>query len=75
MVKIVFIFKPFFVSCPDVGQMCRWSNGDVPWSGLGTFKQRVERRRENIDAQAASTDGRATLYANGQTHMFGRKKM
>ena len=29
--------------------------------------------RENIDAQAASTDGRATLYANGQTHMFGRK--
>jgi hypothetical protein len=30
--------------------------------------------RENIDAQAASTDGRATLYANGQMHMFGRKK-
>ena len=30
--------------------------------------------RENIDVQAASTDGRATLYANGQTHMFGRKK-
>jgi hypothetical protein len=29
--------------------------------------------RENIDAQAASTDGRATLYANDQTHMFGRK--
>jgi hypothetical protein len=29
--------------------------------------------RENIDAQAASTDGRATLYANGQTHMFERK--
>jgi hypothetical protein len=29
--------------------------------------------RENIDAQAESTDGRATLYANGQTHMFGRK--
>jgi hypothetical protein len=29
--------------------------------------------RENIDAQAASTDGRAILYANGQTHMFGRK--
>jgi hypothetical protein len=29
--------------------------------------------REDIDAQAASTDGRATLYANGQTHMFGRK--
>jgi hypothetical protein len=25
--------------------------------------------RENIDAQAASTDGRATLYANGQAHM------
>jgi hypothetical protein len=30
--------------------------------------------RENIDAQEASTDGRATLYANGQTHMFGRKE-
>jgi hypothetical protein len=29
--------------------------------------------RENIDAQAVSTDGRATLYANDQTHMFGRK--
>jgi hypothetical protein len=29
--------------------------------------------RENIDAQAASTDGRATLYANDQTHMFERK--
>jgi hypothetical protein len=25
--------------------------------------------RENIDAQAASTDGRATLYANGQAHI------
>ena len=30
--------------------------------------------RENIDAQAAPTDGRATLYANGQAHMFERKK-
>jgi hypothetical protein len=30
--------------------------------------------RENIDARAASTDGRATLYANGQMHMFGRKR-
>jgi hypothetical protein len=30
--------------------------------------------RENADAQAASTDGRATLYANGQEHMFERKK-
>jgi hypothetical protein len=29
--------------------------------------------RENIDAQAESTDGRATLYANDQMHMFGRK--
>jgi hypothetical protein len=29
--------------------------------------------RENIDAQAASTDGRATLYAKDQIHMFGRK--
>jgi hypothetical protein len=29
--------------------------------------------RENTDAQAASTDGRATIYANGQTHMFERK--
>jgi hypothetical protein len=29
--------------------------------------------RENIDAQVASTDGRATIYANGQTHMFERK--
>jgi hypothetical protein len=29
--------------------------------------------RENIDAQAASTDGRATLNANGQAHMFERK--
>jgi hypothetical protein len=27
----------------------------------------------NIDAQTASTDGRATLYTNDQTHMFGRK--
>jgi hypothetical protein len=25
--------------------------------------------RENIDAQAASTDGRAMLYANDQTHI------
>ena len=33
----------------------------------------LQRFRENIDAQAASTDGTATLYANGQTHMFGRK--
>jgi len=33
----------------------------------------VSKTRENIDAQAASTDGRARLYANGQTHMFGRK--
>jgi hypothetical protein len=32
------------------------------------------RPRENADAQAASTDGRATLYANGQAHMFERKK-
>jgi hypothetical protein len=31
-------------------------------------------RRENADAQAASTDGRAMLYANGQAHMFERKK-
>jgi hypothetical protein len=30
--------------------------------------------RENIDVQAASTDGRATLYAYDQTHMFGRKE-
>ncbi len=30
--------------------------------------------RENIDAQVASTDGRATLYANGQANMFERKK-
>ncbi len=30
-------------------------------------------QEKNIDAQEASTDGRATLYANGQTHMFGRK--
>jgi len=29
--------------------------------------------RETIDAQAASTDGRATLYVNGQSHMFERK--
>jgi hypothetical protein len=29
--------------------------------------------RENIDAQAASTDGRATLYANGQSLMFERE--
>jgi hypothetical protein len=33
------------------------------------------RPRENADAQAASTDGRATLYANGQAHMFERKKI
>jgi hypothetical protein len=33
------------------------------------------KRRENADAQAASTDGRATLYANGQAHMFKRKKI
>ncbi len=30
--------------------------------------------RENANAQAASTDGRATLYANGQAHMFERKR-
>jgi hypothetical protein len=30
-------------------------------------------QRENIDTEAVSTDGRATLYANGQTHMFERK--
>jgi hypothetical protein len=30
-------------------------------------------QRENIDAEAASTDGRATIYTNDQTHMFGRK--
>jgi hypothetical protein len=30
--------------------------------------------RENIVAQAASTDGRATLYVKDQTHMFGRKR-
>jgi hypothetical protein len=29
--------------------------------------------RENADAQAVSTDGRATIYANGQAHMFERK--
>ncbi len=29
--------------------------------------------RENIDTQAASRDGRATLYTNDQEHMFGRK--
>jgi hypothetical protein len=29
--------------------------------------------RKNADAQAASTDGRATLYTNGQAHMFERK--
>ncbi len=28
--------------------------------------------RENADAQAASTDGRVTLYVNDQTHMFER---
>jgi hypothetical protein len=33
------------------------------------------RPRENADLQAASTDGRATLYANGQTHMFERKRV
>jgi hypothetical protein len=39
-----------------------------------TAEQRSMRMvRENIDAQAASTDGRATFYANGQTHMFERK--
>jgi hypothetical protein len=30
---------------------------------------RTVNRRENADAQAASTDGRATLYVNGQAHM------
>ncbi len=29
--------------------------------------------RENIVAQVVSTDGRATIYENGQTHMFERK--
>jgi hypothetical protein len=29
--------------------------------------------RENIDTHASSTDRRATLYANGQAHMFERK--
>ncbi len=33
------------------------------------------RYRENIDAQAASTDGRSTIYVNDQTHMFGRKEI
>ncbi len=28
-----------------------------------------------MDAQAVSTDERATLYTNDQTHMFGRKEM
>ncbi len=31
-------------------------------------------QEKNIDAQAASTDGRASLYANGQAHMFERKE-
>jgi hypothetical protein len=31
--------------------------------------------RENTDAKAVSTDGRATIYANGQAHMFERKKL
>ena len=39
----------------------------------GNTKEK-DTHRENIDAQAASTDGRATLYANDQTHMFGRKE-
>jgi hypothetical protein len=29
--------------------------------------------RENIEAQPVSTDGRVTIYAKDQTHMFGRK--
>jgi hypothetical protein len=29
--------------------------------------------RETIDAQAASTDGRAALYAKSQVHMIGGK--
>jgi hypothetical protein len=44
----VFIFKPFFVSFSDVGQMSRWSNGDVPCRVSGAFKQRVWRRREPV---------------------------
>jgi hypothetical protein len=28
---------------------------------------------ENADAQAVSADGRATIYANSQAHMFERK--
>ncbi len=27
---------------------------------------------ENIDAQATSTDGRATLYMDDESHMFGK---
>ncbi len=33
----------------------------------------VHTYRENIDTESVSTDGIATLYANDQTHMFGRK--
>jgi hypothetical protein len=39
------------------------------------FSSHEESFRENADAQAASTDGRATLYANGQAHMFEREKV
>jgi hypothetical protein len=42
-------------------------------TGVRRSEVKVDESRENIDAQAASTDGRATLYANDQTHMFGRK--
>jgi len=37
-----FIFKPFFFSLSDVGQMRRWSNGDVPSRASVHFSSEFE---------------------------------
>jgi hypothetical protein len=54
---LVLIMTPFFIILDRLTEPC------------GSFLD----HRENADAQAASTDGRETLYANGQAHMFERK--
>jgi hypothetical protein len=48
----------------DTGEIVRPSTPPDVSAVKGIFSS-----RENADAQAASTDGRATLYANGQAHM------
>ncbi len=48
--------------------------GKTTWIRVVSNKTFEDTNRENIDTEAESTDGRATLYANGQTHMFERKR-